>query len=75
MLSLTIARTSLGLGALTLEDSTTADYFIEGYTETIGPESYSITFNLSPAHPHLSVFVLDDPERGELDDAAVVLAL
>lgn len=46
---------------------TTADYFIEGYTETVGPESYSITYNLSPAHPYLSVLILDDTTRGTLD--------
>jgi hypothetical protein len=53
-------------------DATTADYFVEGYSETIGPESYRITFNLSPAHPSLSTFVLDDPERGQLDSGFVL---
>jgi hypothetical protein len=53
-------------------DATTADYFVEGYTETIGPETYRITFNLSPAHPSLSVFVLDDPVRGKLDSGYVL---
>jgi hypothetical protein len=55
-------------------DATTADYFVEGYSETIGPESYRITFNLSPAHPSLSTFVLDDATRGVLD-SSYVLAL
>jgi hypothetical protein len=54
-------------------DATTAQYFIEGYTETIGPESYEITFNLSPTYPHLDVVVLDDPDRGL--DAGMILAL
>jgi hypothetical protein len=53
-------------------DATTAQYFIEGYTESIGPESYSITFNLSPSHPAQSVFVLDDPVRGQLDGGYVL---
>lgn len=55
-------------------DAATADYFVEGYTEDIGPESYRITFNLSPAHPSLSTFVLEDATRGELD-SSYVLAL
>jgi hypothetical protein len=53
-------------------DATSAQYFIEGYSEAIGPESYEITFNLSPAHPSLSVFVLDDPVRGQLDGGFVL---
>ncbi len=48
-------------------DSTTASYFVEGYTEDIGPESHFITFNLSPTYPALSTFVLDDAVRGVLD--------
>jgi hypothetical protein len=55
-------------------DATDADYFVEGYTESIGPESYRITFNLSPAHPSLSAFVLEDATRGEFD-SSYVLAL
>ena len=54
-------------------DATEADYFVEGYTEAIGPESYRITFNLSPAHPSLSVFVLDDADRGVLDTSILAL--
>jgi hypothetical protein len=54
-------------------DATTAQYFIEGYTETIGPESYSITFNLSPSHPHLSALVLDSATRGLLDTGLLAL--
>jgi hypothetical protein len=77
------AETILGLGVGDLvevvnqpaqADATTADYFVEGYTETIGPESYFLTFNLSPAHPSLSTFVIEDATRGELD-SSYVLAL
>lgn len=46
--------------------ASTMDFFIEGYTETIGSASYSITFNVSPV-TGFDVFALDDPVRGVLD--------
>lgn len=55
-------------------DTTDADYFVEGYTEAIGPQSYRITFNLSPTYPSLSTFVLNNETRGKLD-STYVLAL
>lgn len=55
-------------------DTTSPSYFVEGYTETIGPESYEISFNLSPTYPTLNTFVLNDATRGQLD-AGNVLAL
>ncbi len=48
-------------------DTTSPTYFVEGYSESIGPESYSITYNLSPTYPVLDTFVLDDATRGVLD--------
>lgn len=54
-------------------DATTASYFVEGYTEVIGPESYEITFNLSPTHPALSALQLDDATRGKLDTGVLAL--
>lgn len=54
--------------------TTSPSYFVEGYTERIGPQSYEITYNLSPTHPALSTFVLDDTTRGVLD-SSYVLAL
>jgi hypothetical protein len=48
-------------------DTTSPSYFIEGYTENIGPESYSLTFNLSPTYPALHTLVLDSATRGLLD--------
>lgn len=53
-------------------DSSSASYFVEGYVEVIGPESYSITYNLSPSYPTLNTFVLGDATRGKLDDAYVL---
>lgn len=72
ILALTIGSRIKVTNQPTQADTTDADYFVEGYTETIGPESYRITFNLSPAHPSLSVFVLDDPVRGQLDGGYVL---
>jgi hypothetical protein len=75
------AQTILGLdvGALvavtnqpTQADATSVQYFIEGYTESIGPESYQITYNLSPSHPSLSTFVIGDSVRGALDSSYVL---
>lgn len=37
-------------------DSASAAYFVEGAVETIGPEFYEISFNVSPAWPHESLF-------------------
>lgn len=45
-----------------------ASYFVEGYTESIGPESYTFSFNVSPSEAYLTTFVLEDATRGELDD-------
>jgi hypothetical protein len=45
---------------------TDVDYFIEGYTEVIGPESHTFVFNVSLAEV-LAVYVIGDPVRGQLD--------
>lgn len=65
------------LGASALGSGTTlgdgnASYFVEGYTETIGPESYEISFNLSPTSPTLDTLILDDADRGTLDSDNVL---
>lgn len=59
--------------APTQADTADPAYFVEGYSERIGPESYEITFNLSPSHPALSVLVLDDVDRGLLDTGTLAL--
>ena len=46
---------------------TDASYFVEGYTETIGPESYDLTFNVSPGSPTLDTLLLDSATRGLLN--------
>jgi hypothetical protein len=50
------------------------DFFIEGYTETIGPESYGFEFNVSPTAPG-DVFILNDAVKGVLDNTTYRLAL
>lgn len=50
--------------------TTTGLYFIEGCTETIGPESYSLTFNVSPGEPYTNLVIFDDADRG-FDSGAV----
>ena len=46
--------------------SSTIDYFVEGGTETYGPESLRLTFNLSPSAPYDQVLIIDDPVRGAI---------
>lgn len=74
ILALTIGSRVAVVNQPAQADTADADYFVEGYSEAIGPESYSITFNLSPAHPSLSAFMIEDATRGELD-SSYVLAL
>lgn len=47
--------------------ATTASFFIEGYTETIGIESYGFSLNVSPAELWLETFKVGDNPRGTLD--------
>jgi hypothetical protein len=42
------------------------DYFVEGWTETYGPESLQMTFNVSASEPYTDTLILDDPVRGVL---------
>lgn len=42
----------------------TGAYFVEGCTEAIGPEAYTMTFNVSPAEPYNQVVIFDAPGRG-----------
>lgn len=54
-------------------DTTSPTYFVEGYSEAIGPESYEISFNVSPTYPMLDTLVLDDATRGVLDTNILAL--
>lgn len=74
LLGLTVGDLLAVTNAPTQADTTNTSYFIEGYAETIGPQSYGISFNLSPTHPTLSTFVIQDATRGQLD-STYVLAL
>jgi hypothetical protein len=67
LLGITVGDLLALTNAPSQSDTTSPSYFVEGYSETIGPESYFITFNLSPTYPTLNTFVLDDADRGELD--------
>lgn len=73
LLAATVGDLLAVTNAPTQSDTTSPSYFVEGYTETIGPESYSLTFNLSPTYPTLNVFVLDDAARGVLDTGILAL--
>ena len=46
---------------------TSRDFFVEGYTEAIGPASHIVTFNVSDASVYDDLFVLDSATRGLLD--------
>jgi len=72
LLGVTVGSLLALTNAPTQSDTTSPTYFVEGYTETIGPESYFITFNLSPTYPTLNTFILDDADRGELDAGNVL---
>lgn len=50
--------------------ASTGYYFVEGYSETIGPESYSLAFNVSPGEPYINLVTFDDADRG-FDSGAV----
>ena len=54
--------------------ATTADYFVEGYSEEMSPGAWSISPNLSSSAAYDAVLILDDPTLGTTD-AANVLAL
>lgn len=74
LLNLTIGDRLDVSNAPTQADAASQSYFVEGCTETIGPESYEISYNLSPTYPTLNTFVLGDATRGQLD-STYVLAL
>ncbi|WP_418059938.1 hypothetical protein [Pimelobacter simplex] len=53
--------------------SSSVDYYVEGYTETLDPFRWTITLNLSPSWPADSVLILDDPAMGVLDQRVLAL--
>jgi hypothetical protein len=52
--------------------TTSQDYFVEGYSESIGEARHSITFNLSQAQPY-DVFTIGDPVLGQYDAYPIAL--
>jgi hypothetical protein len=67
LLEVTVGDLLAVTNAPTQSDTTTPAYFAEGYSEVIGPESWEITFNLSPSSPTADVLILDSATRGLLD--------
>lgn len=51
----------------------TVDYFVEGYSEQLGPGVWTLTLNLSPTHPWNAVLVLDSATAGVLDTNVLAL--
>ena len=47
-------------------ESSSQDYFIEGYSERIGPGYHDFTFNVSQAEP-FDVWTVEDPVLGQYD--------
>lgn len=52
--------------------ATTSQYFVEGYTEHFSPESWEITFNVSPAAPYTNTWVLDSLTRSQLGTSTIL---
>lgn len=50
----------------------TADYFVEGYAETITSDSYTYTFNSSPGWPFTSLFTVGDATLGAIGGPGVL---
>ncbi|UUW87395.1 hypothetical protein [Pimelobacter simplex] len=53
--------------------TTSVDYYVEGYSESLEPFRWTITLNLSPSWPVDSVLILDDPALGVLDQRVLAL--
>jgi hypothetical protein len=45
----------------------TMSFFVEGYSEQIGDETYTIDFNLSPAELSPTPWIFEDPVYGQYD--------
>lgn len=67
MFAATIGTKITAAGLPAQAPATSIDYFIEGYTETIGPESYGFVFNVSPTTPGYEVWTAEDATYGALD--------
>lgn len=55
-------------GLPTQASASSVDFFIEGYTETFGPETWTQQLNVSPASVSTGVFILDSATLGQLDN-------
>jgi len=53
-------------GMPTQAEKATQDYYIEGYSESIGPARHAITLNVSQAEP-FDVWTVEDPVLGQYD--------
>jgi hypothetical protein len=55
------------------DTSSSASFFIEGYTRVYGPESCKTTFNVSPSSPDDTTLVIGDASRGVIGTNPVAL--
>jgi len=53
-------------------EKATQDYYIEGYSESIGPARHTITLNVSQAEP-FDVWTVEDPVLGQYDAYPICL--
>lgn len=49
------------------------DYFVEGGTFSIAPESLRITWNVTPTYAEDNIYIFDDPIYGDIDTYALPL--
>lgn len=53
--------------------ASSGSFFVEGYTEKLTTDSWTITFNVSPSAPYLSTWVLGSGTRSQLDSMTLAL--
>ncbi len=52
--------------------ASSADYFVEGYTETVTPDAYRFELNVTDGTAWLSTWVLDSGTRSQLDSTTIL---
>jgi hypothetical protein len=58
----------------TQDSTSSATFFVEGYTEVYGPESLVFTFNVSPAQPEDNTLIIDNASgRGVIGTNPIAL--
>lgn len=67
LLELDVSSVLTVSGMPTQAPAASSEFFVEGYTESIGHESYGFVFNVSPRTAEYDVWVLEDPVFGAYD--------